>query len=175
MFTRDIRTRVLVHRSETPSFAGCMCINSHLPRYDIQWCRIWRSMDLFPIVGRGRPHGTLSCRHHVLHTCLVASTSHRRQLVSAHLTLTMLGNISSSRAASAAAGSSRGTTDPRSLVRLGMQKFVAGHVEASIEDFDAALALDPSIHPYLWQRGLSLYYVGTEQALRDAALQFRCA
>eukprot|EP00955_Chlamydomonas_euryale_P104686 365584-Chlamydomonas_euryale.AAC.20 len=31
-------------------------------------------------------------------------------------------------------------------------------VEASVEDFDAAMAAAPSMRPFLWQRGLSLYY-----------------
>ena len=30
----------------------------------------------------------------------------------------------------------------------------------SIQAFDEALHLDPAIRPYLWQRGLSLYYAG---------------
>lgn len=95
------------------------------------------------------------------------------------LALNLLKYVSCPRNASATAQSSYGsardksTADPRALVRLGMEKFAAGHVDDSIEDFDAALALDPSIRPYLWQRGLSLYYVGTEQALQEASLQFR--
>lgn len=42
-------------------------------------------------------------------------------------------------------------------------------VEGSVADFDAALAARPAIRPYLWQRGLSLYYLqqyeeGAQQA-----------
>jgi len=40
----------------------------------------------------------------------------------------------------------------------GMQLFKTGDIDGSIELFDRALALDPSVRPYLWQRGLSLYY-----------------
>lgn len=43
-------------------------------------------------------------------------------------------------------------------------------VEASVQDFDRALQLSPQMRPYLWQRGLSLYYLGEYQ---EAAKQFR--
>jgi len=46
-------------------------------------------------------------------------------------------------------------TSIQSPARKRAQKCTQG----SIEDFDAALAADPSLLPYLWQRGLSLYYV----------------
>jgi hypothetical protein len=111
----------------------------------------------------------------------VSSTLHRRQLVltTQLLALNLLKSVSHPRSASATAHSlfggarDKSTADPRALVRLGMQQFAAGRVDDSVENFDAALALDPSLRPYLWQRGLSLYYVGTEQALQEASLQFR--
>ncbi|CAI5999504.1 unnamed protein product, partial [Closterium sp. NIES-65] len=43
-------------------------------------------------------------------------------------------------------------------------------VQGSVVEFDRALQLDPSQEPYLWQRGLSLYYLGKFQ---EAAEQFR--
>ena len=43
-------------------------------------------------------------------------------------------------------------------------------MEGSIRDFDAALALSPRLRPYLWQRGLSLYYAEQYEA---GARQFR--
>jgi hypothetical protein len=43
-------------------------------------------------------------------------------------------------------------------VPRGMEVFKQGEVEESIILFDQALEADPSIRPYLWQRGLSLYY-----------------
>jgi hypothetical protein len=85
-------------------------------------------------------------------------------------------------ASSSGSGSTGGTTpsssspprDPQALVRSGMRKFAdTGDVEGSIEDFDAALAAKPTLRPYLWQRGLSLYYVGTKEALQEGATQFR--
>jgi hypothetical protein len=43
-------------------------------------------------------------------------------------------------------------------------------VESSIEDFDLVIKLDARQRPYMWQRGLSLYYVGR---FADGAKQFR--
>lgn len=40
-----------------------------------------------------------------------------------------------------------------------MTLFRQGDVMGSLEAFDAALLTDPGIRPYLWQRGLSLYYL----------------
>lgn len=45
-------------------------------------------------------------------------------------------------------------------LRRGMDRFTAGKVEESIADFDRVIALQPSTRPQLWQRGISLYYVG---------------
>ncbi|GAB4817335.1 hypothetical protein N2152v2_004381 [Parachlorella kessleri] len=52
------------------------------------------------------------------------------------------------------------STDPQRL----------GDIGGSLESFDAALAVRPSLRPYLWQRGLSLYYL---QQYEEAAQQFR--
>ena len=69
--------------------------------------------------------------------------------------------------------SSQFNNNPQALVREGMRKFERGDVEGSVEYFNAALDARPSMRPYLWQRGLSLYYVGTEAALAEGARQFR--
>eukprot|EP00873_Tetraselmis_striata_P011117 jgi/Tetstr1/431381/TSEL_021072.t1 len=63
----------------------------------------------------------------------------------------------------------------RSLVFTGQERFQKGEVMASVRDFDAALELQPSLKPYLWQRGLSLYYAdqfqeGLEQFTSDVAV-----
>lgn len=55
--------------------------------------------------------------------------------------------------------------DPRTLTRSGMDKFRKDEVEASIQDFDAVIAAAPQMRPYMWQRGLSLYYVGEPKGL----------
>lgn len=77
--------------------------------------------------------------------------------------------------AAAAAMNNNNTNDPQALVRQGMAKFVKGDVEGSLVDFDAALEAKPSIKAYLWQRGLTLYYLnqyekGAEQFRADVAV-----
>ena len=57
-----------------------------------------------------------------------------------------------------------------SLVRRGMAAFVRHEVAASIELFDQAAAAEPARRPYLWQRGLSLFYA---ERFAEAAEQFR--
>ena len=49
---------------------------------------------------------------------------------------------------------------PRQLVSQGMEAFRRGDIQGSIDLFDKADAKVPdgSLRPYLWQRGLSLYY-----------------
>ena len=62
--------------------------------------------------------------------------------------------------------------EARKLVFQGMEAFRRGNVDESISLFDKADALQPdgSLHPYLWQRGLSLYYADRFQEASD---QFR--
>ena len=61
--------------------------------------------------------------------------------------------------------------DPASvLTRRGMAKFAKGDVDGSIEDFDAVIAAAPGRAPYMWQRGLSLYYA---ERLQEGSAQFR--
>lgn len=49
-------------------------------------------------------------------------------------------------------------SDVRTLVREGIESFQVGEVRQSLQFFDQAIQLRPNIAPYLWQRGLSLYY-----------------
>lgn len=44
------------------------------------------------------------------------------------------------------------------LVDQGVKDFRNGDVKHSLQLFDEAILLKPSIKPYLWQRGISLYY-----------------
>ncbi|GIL70077.1 hypothetical protein Vretimale_3352 [Volvox reticuliferus] len=60
--------------------------------------------------------------------------------------------------------------DPRAFTRSGMNKFRLNQVEASVEDFDRVIELAPQMRPYMWQRGLSLYYLGR---YAEGAEQFR--
>jgi hypothetical protein len=63
--------------------------------------------------------------------------------------------------------------DPVStLTRRGMAKFVQDDVDGSIADFDLVIQSSPRMEPYMWQRGLSLYYAerfveGAEQFRKD--------
>lgn len=85
---------------------------------------------------------------------------------------TVLASSSNSNSSSGGGGGIP-SVDPEALVRSGMRKFASEDVEGSVADFDAAMAARPSLRPFLWQRGLSLYYIGTEEALQEAARQFR--
>ncbi|GIL47692.1 hypothetical protein Vafri_4456 [Volvox africanus] len=73
-------------------------------------------------------------------------------------------------AASVINGGIGGGGDPRVLTRSGMDKFRRNQVEASVEDFDRVVQLAPQMRPYMWQRGLSLYYLGR---YAEGAEQFR--
>lgn len=44
------------------------------------------------------------------------------------------------------------------LVDQGVKDFRNGDVKHSLQLFDEAIQLKPSVKPYLWQRGISLYY-----------------
>ena len=61
------------------------------------------------------------------------------------------------------------------LTRRGMAKFTQGDVDGSVDDFDLVISAAPNRAPYLWQRGLSLYYAeryteGSQQFRKDVAV-----
>jgi tetratricopeptide (TPR) repeat protein len=58
---------------------------------------------------------------------------------------------------------------PEVYVQRGMARFKLAQIAESIQDFDRAEQLEPSITPYLWQRGLSYYYA---ERFQDGAQQF---
>ncbi|KAK9291934.1 hypothetical protein L1049_019886 [Liquidambar formosana] len=55
-------------------------------------------------------------------------------------------------------------------IRRGMLLFRQGDVSGSLAEFDKAIELDPRQKAYLWQRGLSLYYL---DRFEEGAEQFR--
>ncbi|HEY9672022.1 MAG TPA: hypothetical protein V6D11_11290 [Waterburya sp.] len=59
--------------------------------------------------------------------------------------------------------------DAKAYIRRGMVNFKLALVDQSIQDFDRAEQLDPSLSPYLWQRGLSYYYA---ERFEEGAAQF---
>ncbi|CAM9719444.1 unnamed protein product [Scytosiphon promiscuus] len=65
--------------------------------------------------------------------------------------------------------------DYKVFVGRGMDRFRRSDVRGSVSDFDKAIRLQPSLAPYMWQRGLSLYYAdqfeeGSKQFRKDVAL-----
>lgn len=72
-------------------------------------------------------------------------------------------------AASMVAGKSKGQ-QASLAVKRGMELFIQGDVAGSLVEFDKAQELDPRQKPYLWQRGLSLYYL---DRFAEGAAQFR--
>ncbi|MFB2877585.1 tetratricopeptide repeat protein [Floridanema aerugineum] len=59
--------------------------------------------------------------------------------------------------------------DAQAYIRRGMTNFKLANIAESIEDFDTAQKLEPSLTPYLWQRGLSYYYA---EKFAEGANQF---
>jgi lipoprotein NlpI len=57
----------------------------------------------------------------------------------------------------------------RAVLARAMEDFQAGQVQRSLEGFDRVIALDRAAAPYLWQRGIALYYAGR---FRDCEAQF---
>lgn len=49
-------------------------------------------------------------------------------------------------------------SEPRLFLALGSARFKSGDIAGSIEAFDSASELEPSLGPQLWQRGISHYY-----------------
>jgi hypothetical protein len=60
--------------------------------------------------------------------------------------------------------------DSRTFVSRAMQKFERNDVEGATMDFDMLIEKSPGSKPYLWQRGIALYYV---DEFREAEKQFR--
>jgi tetratricopeptide (TPR) repeat protein len=58
---------------------------------------------------------------------------------------------------------------PQVYIQRGMIYFKLGHIAEAIADFDRAEHLNPTLAPYLWQRGLAYYYA---KRFADGAKQF---
>lgn len=61
----------------------------------------------------------------------------------------------------------------RELLDRAMKDFVAGRVAESVGEFDRVAKLDPASAPYLWQRGIALYYAGRFADCRDQFVSHR--
>jgi lipoprotein NlpI len=62
---------------------------------------------------------------------------------------------------------------PRALLDRASADFVAGRIAASVDGFDRVIREDPSAAPYLWQRGIALYYAGRYEDCRRQFEQHR--
>ncbi|CAO2162409.1 unnamed protein product [Urochloa humidicola] len=67
-------------------------------------------------------------------------------------------------------GGAGGAAAASLVVRRGMQLFREGDVAGSLAEFDKAIEMDPRQKQYLWQGGLSLYYL---DRFEEGAEQFR--
>ena len=61
------------------------------------------------------------------------------------------------------------TQQPQSLFDQAVRDFSAGRIEESVAGFNALVKLQPKRAPYLWQRGIALYYAGQ---YRECQAQF---
>ena len=59
--------------------------------------------------------------------------------------------------------------EPRSYITRGILYFKLGRLRDALKDFNKAEELNPQLTPYLWQRGLTYYYL---QKYAKAARQF---
>ena len=59
--------------------------------------------------------------------------------------------------------------EPRAWTSRGMELFKRGRLSESVAAFDRVIELAPAQKPYMWQRGLSLYYLERQG---EAAMQF---
>lgn len=58
---------------------------------------------------------------------------------------------------------------PQAIVDRAEEDFAAGRIAESVAGFDRLAALDPEAAPWMWQRGIGLYYLGR---FEDCATQF---
>lgn len=98
-------------------------------------------------------------------TSAATTTSRRTLLLSLGVVV-----VSSSTSIEAANAGEMMVIDSRTFVSRAMQKFERNDVEGATMDFDALIAKSPGSKPYLWQRGIALYYV---DEFREAEKQFR--
>ena len=89
------------------------------------------------------------------------SCSRRRLLAAVPAVPVLIGGL---------AGPTRADEGLQALLRRGTALFKANDVQGSAAAFDAALRLAPRVSPFLWQRGIALYYAAR---YADGAKQFR--
>src|SRR5688572_30587041 len=60
----------------------------------------------------------------------------------------------------------RSSENPREILDMAIEDFLAGRLKESLVGFDRVVALAPQAAPQLWQRGIALYYAGRYQDCR---------
>ncbi|XP_071696675.1 uncharacterized protein [Rutidosis leptorrhynchoides] len=122
------------------------------------------SRSIFPSISTAPFHPSSSfpiTRHHVLPN-LTISNSPRNYNIST--------SVSGIWDAITGAGGGDSSRQALIAIRRGMILFRQGDVAGSVSEFDNAIKLDPRQKAYLWQRGLSLYYL---DRFEEGAGQFR--
>lgn len=56
---------------------------------------------------------------------------------------------------------------PQAFIDRAEEAFEAGRLEESVAAFDGLVALDPEAAPWMWQRGVALYYLGRFEACAE--------
>jgi len=109
------------------------------------------------------------------HRLAPMNASRRAALSSTAAGLVGAGLLAGAGAAGAAALGLANSANPQSLISSGMQKFRQQDVDGACRDFDTVWDQAPRLRPFLWQRGLALYYQsrfveGAEQFRSDVAV-----
>eukprot|EP00850_Spirogloea_muscicola_P011542 SM000072S21176 [mRNA] locus=s72:184737:187329:+ [translate_table: standard] len=113
-------------------------------------------------------HGASSVRGRLLSCRAALGGAALGSAAAATIVLTIGGGALAMAAAMAAPSDRR--QQAAQATRRGMELFRKGDIAASLAEFDRVLELDPAQRPYLWQRGLSLYYA---TRFEEAAAQFQ--
>jgi hypothetical protein len=101
---------------------------------------------------------------------LLFSAAVQSLFIGRRASLTGCGAASKGEGGREMAGAQVAEQEAAALVKRGMREFRENKIAASIATFDAVIASSERRRPYMWQRGLSLYYAG-EYA--EGARQFR--
>lgn len=134
-------------------------------------------VDLLSFARTALPPVSSTCYGHfqVVSPSSITQKLHRRKLIAGGVNLLWEGIgtgiviAATAMSASMIAGKSKGK-EASLAVKRGMELFTQGDVAGSLQEFNNALELDPRQKPYLWQRGLSLYYLNR---FVEGAAQFR--
>jgi lipoprotein NlpI len=65
------------------------------------------------------------------------------------------------------AGTACAQSPAQQALGRGITHFEAGRIAESVEEFDTVVRLAPREAPYLWQRGIALYYTGRYRDCRE--------